>query len=269
MVKKTILVFALILFLVMPVIIAYRTEVTIKTEPNMLVSISVADPATGNELFSSFERANAQGIYEKSISTAIKEIDIFIVSKDNQNVIIGQQDIMGHTAGDPINLNFVSSEEETEEATGNETGVGNENQEEIIIEEQESIEETESKTEESVKEKGAGGGALSGLTIFGEEGIFSKTTYYIIGIVFIVGILVFFIARRVMKGGIPSAQNIIVRKQSELESGVSNREIHAAEKKIREAQEELNRLKNQEKIREAERKLEEDKKELERLKKGE
>ncbi len=104
--------------------------------------------------------------------------------------------------------------------------------------------------------------------------------FYIIGGVFIVAILVFFIMKTASKRkniyddyDDSHKEKIKVRKLSQIHLETKNtegirKEIAEAEEKLRRAQEQLNIVKNQDKIKEAEAKLERDRHELDELRRG-
>jgi len=253
MVKKIIYSAIIFALLVLPLVAAYKTEIIINTEPNQLVSINVFDPASDNRLFNCFERADERGIYSRNISTTSEEINVVVESKDNENVIIGSESLTKHLAGNVVYLDFV--ETETEEL-----------EEETIIDEGEEIEEEIIEEIEEEPENAE----VTGFIIFGEEGFLSKTKYYLIGLVFIVGVLIFFIVGK-KKNFFKHDKQIVTKKLSEIKDKSDDKkdELLEAEEKIKEAQEEIKKLKDQkernEKISAAEEKLKKDQEELKKL----
>ena len=270
--KKTFFIGIVIILLVLPLIVAIQTKITIKTEPEKLVSIRVTDPSTDEKLVNLFERADATGLYETTVSTGIKEINIRIISKRNDNTIIGSEEINNHIAGSAISVDFVKTN--VTETSSNETGNA-------------SITELNNETQNEqvtlLEDKNETKSFISSLTIFGEGSSFTKYLYYIIGGIVVIAIIGFVVARRPSffskneEGG-KSQEQVNVKKMSDFQKEQRERavsrdeEIIGAEKKLRAAQAELEKIKTEDRIKKEEdmlrRKIEEDRERLRRLREG-
>lgn len=259
--REKIFIGAIILLLILPLAAAYQTKIDIKTNPGQLISINVYDSRNDDKLFNTFERVDDTGSLVKSVSTGTKEIDVIIVSKDNNNVILGEQELLSHTAGSDILVDFSTTPEanETESdstITGDVVDGENTEDEETTEEEPEIIGDTPS---------------ITGAAVEKIKGFFSKTVAYVVGIIVlaaIIGFLVMLGIKKKRRGG-----SIVTKKLSDLQKerreSEKDREIERAEEKLKEAQQEINRIKNESKIKEAERKMEEDRERLEKLRRGE
>ena len=259
MVRK-LAVYLIMLLLVLPGIIAIKTDITIKTKPDTLVSINVADPYSEEKIFNAFERADSSGMYITSFSTGLEKVNIEIVSKDNQNVIIGSQEYENYVSGNAIALNFI--EEEQNESAVAETLEGN-----ITAVNESSPNNVE--LLESVNEIEDNEAGITGLAV---GKILNKKVIYVVVGAILLAVVVFFGIR--MKKKLSGKKDIVVKKLSEMQEEKQEKiedykeTIEKAEKKIREAQNEINSLRNQSRIREMERKLQQDQAELRRLRGG-
>lgn len=253
---KKLVVYFLLLLVLIPGVLAIKTEVTVKTKPNELVSINVFDPISEEKIFNAFERADASGTYATSFSSAVEKVNVEIRSTDDSNVIIGNQQYENYPAGEAINLDFITpltnnSIEENSTIQSN-------------ITENESIRQT---NETTINES-----TNSAPTGFAIKDIFSSRTFYYIIIVLVLVGIVLFVFRMKKKNNYNDkpAEEIKIRKWSDFqaESSLKQAEIAEAEKKIREAQAEINRLRNEDKIEEIKKRIEQDERELLRLRAG-
>ncbi|MBU3907230.1 MAG: hypothetical protein KKA64_03185 [Nanoarchaeota archaeon] len=263
MIKRGLGVF-LILMIIIPTIIAYKTDIRVKTEPNQLVDIKIYSSITDDKLAGIFERTNSEGVYTTSIQTGEKEINVYIIAKDNKNIILGKIDFESYTAGEPIVIDFTTAgKNETlpeENITANETEQ-DENTTEVIIKE----------NEINGNSQITGKGFLD--IISNIKSGKSNSIFYIIGIVLIIGAVGFFITRAVLtRRNSPSSFNIVKlsdlkREQKDRKDGdwASNFNLKDVEDKIDSTQKEIEGIK---KIKEAEDKLNKMNEELKRLKRG-
>ena len=252
----------------LPIISAYKTEVTVKTQSNMLVSIQVTDPSSDEKIFNVFERADSQGIFATNFSTGFEKVNIKIRSQDNQNVIIGTQEIENYNAGKPLIIDFVK------ESEANETSLENSNETlEITNETEVNVEELDNSKNETEPTE------ISGFFISKLTKKIPKPVYYGLGILLLVAIIGFFISRQALlikshKDNPENKQEIKIKKLTDFQEEQKQRNsinstderVRQAEEKIRQAQEEIKKIKNEGKIKEMESKLERDRQELEKLK---
>lgn len=259
-----------VILLVLPIIFAL--EINIKTFPNHRISVIVR-PAGELISIDSFHQDTGDGNVKLASSGSVNQVDLLITLKKD-NVKMLDRRFEGVATNKPINIKFIPGEtpeiiEESKEekADGkNESEAGNEinlNNTEKIIEnkELESLEESKEPVDKKViKESVEEIPAVTGKTIEGLKKIVSsKVTYYIIGIMVIIGvlILVYFMRSRVPIG-------FKIRKLSSIKNYDSR--LSDAEKKLDEAREELDEIKDKKKkLGEAREKFEKDRKELLKL----
>lgn len=279
-----------LVLLVIPAVFAIDTEIELKTNDNIPVTIrilnqesKILDPVNGifNEvsdglgkvsvIFSSDERVIKMSI---SLKGSDESRTIFI----NDLMPTGGKIYIDITKESPVPVitSMISEQNETlsnktEETASNSLDVNIEVTNTTNESIGENLTEGATQTQNQSEEVNKGFKGVTGAVIDGTKAVFSsRITYYIIGGIFILGVLFFavFIARK--KLGKKRLTNFKVTLLSEIKSGKSHdRSVEDAEKKLEEAKKQLEEIKNRKiKIEEAKRKLEEDKKELDRLERG-
>ena len=252
--------------------IAADTYITVKTEPNADVAIRVQDVDYKKE-YENFQKiSDADGRATAIFSQDIGKISLYIqVKKDGKIIDSGKFDDDNYITGNPININMKEEPVvESVEETINETTSAN-TTEELIPEETpettdrnatETTEEDREPTEETSSLGKITGAAVSNI----KSAATSKTTYYIVGGIFVIAVLFFVVM--VMRKKIGSKnENIKVTKLSErISSDRDEKAIAGAERKIEEAKKELEEIKNKKgKIKEVQERLKKDQEELRRL----
>jgi hypothetical protein len=273
MVNKLFLGLVLFLVLVMPVVVAVDVPLTVKYLPDHRISVNILRTGEAYHLIEAIhETTNVNGEIKIIFSAPYSEVMINTKVKTLEGALVIADDSGSHrtTEGEiVIDLSPASEEPEEndteevilEETGGNETGeTTEEDTEEVVVEEEqeEATEETEPST--------------TGSLISESKDLFTNYSFYLIGFIFLVGLVGFFMMRK--KGKMPGdkpEKEVKVKKLSEVgdKSSADLREIEDAERKIKEAQQEINRIKNHKHIEEAEKKLEADREALEKLKRGE
>lgn len=258
--KKSLWYVIVLACLFIPMISAIDTAITIKTIPYHEVQITAFNPSTSSfESWGSLKNYSDQyGDASFTFSSDKYNFNLIVfIKKDNEKVMAPKKFLDNFEAGEPIYLEVAPSGFEFIETP-------NQVEEEIELIENETIQNETIEDSEPV----------TSFAIFGEGGLFSINTFYVVtGIILILGIAGFFLFKK-MKKGIKTPKEIKIKKLSELnqekkEDIRDNRAIiEDAERKIREAQEEIRKIKNEDKIKEAKKKLIEDQKELMRLREG-
>ena len=266
--KREIFLVLLAFLFITPLISSTETNITIKTIPSHKIYLTVLDSST--EDFSAIDRifgtSDSYGdslfIYDSEESS----FDLAVLIKNGDDTISYEKFREEFPAGEDVYLEVAPDGFEFIETP--------EKEEPEIVENSTLLNSTsETNTTEKSKESG-----ITGLTLFGEEGILSsKVFYYVAAALFLFIVLFtsgFVIAKRIRnRETVP--REIRIRKLSELRKSDEDI-IEEAEKKIKEAQEEIGRIKNKgkmsdkdRKIEEAKKKLIEDEKRLMRLREGE
>jgi len=255
---KLFYIFILLVLLSVVQVSAIDTEIKIKTLPFHEVQVAVAKPMSSTfESWGNFKNYSDQyGDVSFVFSSDKYTFDLIVyIKKDNEKIMPAQRFLENFPVGDPIYLEIAPAGFEFIETPG------------------EVIEEVENETiiEENEIEPEVTGSAIR---IFGEEGIFSKKiTYYIIGIIILLGVGAFVIIK-IIKKRPKTSKDIKIKKLSELQDEkkekLQDKEgiIEDAEKKIKEAQEDIRKIRNEGKIKEARQKLIDDEKELVKLREG-
>ncbi len=269
MVKKLIL--SLVIFLLLVQLIsAIDTEITIKTLSNHKVMISALNPGEIYSLIQSFhEDSGAIGEVSVVLSSTVNYFDVAVwVKKDNQ-VILYKKFENGYPSGTPIVLELYPEwyvkEEVNNLSLEENTTISSEN----ISSENITINETAAILEEKTEQQNP---SLGGSVIFGEGFFSNNKIYYGIGIIALLAFITIFAIK--LKNKSKEPKEIKIRKLSDLQAEkkenlqYSNKIIEDAERKINEAQEEIRRIKNQGKIEEVKKRIVEDEKELMRLRTG-
>jgi len=294
MVRRKIGLVILLVLLVVPLVFALDTEITVKTKPNYQVTIRVLDirPLEDRPLeergkqtlegggFLNVDSGDSGELSVTFSSDTVNEIDISVMQRkndilmkflDGSPVKVFNNDGEHIKTGWSINIDltvnppvFSSKEPETNIT---EEGEAEEEENETIVEE----------SEEEIVEKEKEDGKITGAVVDAGKTIFtSKTFYYIIGGVFILGVLFFivFMAKKKLKGKKGHYVDFKIKrdkdddKKEELDEKIEthDKRLEDAEKKLEEAKEELDDIKSRKsKLQEARERFERDKKELEKL----
>lgn len=261
-----------IVILIIPIILA-DVDMKIKTLPDYKISVFIRNVGELSTL-ESFHQNTGDGNVVISSDIALEEVDLLVILKKDGIEMLNKKFSEVPTSK-IININFipgdakiVESFEEKKNETSNETNVSaNVSSSEISNEtEKEGIKESKEKTEEisvtEIKEPLITGKAIEDV----KNVIFSKTTYYIIGVIVIVGVLVFLIYLRRKK--LPIGFKTI--KYSEYSKKQDHdKRLDDAEKKLDSARRELDEIKSREvRLRETRERFRKDQKELAKLEKG-
>lgn len=258
-------VFLVVTLLIAPMFVS-GFDVKVKTMANHKVGIQILDVSQVYYLLESFYKNSGDtGIVDYSYTTDKEVVNVrVLVSKGNTTLYYEKYENV------PTNVPFVvelipgvtpgnTTETNTTEAETNQTAAENQ-----------TVAETAEETSDIENKSG-----LTGKAIFEDvkEVVFSKTTYYILGII-VLGIAAFFIFRKVRKMDFSGFSHHTPKYVGGSSKGGSERlviksddkALLSAERKVREAQEEISKLKERKnKLADAERRFEADKKELEKL----
>jgi len=301
MIKKTVIAVLLVLFLVMPVVFA-DTTINVNTLPNSDVILKTLDPNPREgesnllEYFRDTSDKNGKVSFQSITKKLLIDI-VVIVEKDGVRKKINGKTIHKFEekiTGGVINLEVKekppepepevnetevnktekNETEETNETTGNMVDVNVEVTNETKETEEQKEPETKTNTTQ-IKEEKTG---ITGAVVSGTKAVVtSKITYYVIGGIFILGVLFFviFIARKKLKGKatyidfkIKNNKDSVEDKKDELDDKIEihDKKILKIERTIEEAKKELDEIKNRKsKLQEARERFERDKAELERL----
>ena len=281
MIGKSLGVIFLALVFVLPFASAIDTQINVKTLPEHKVSIFVLDPGETYKLLDSYHiNSDTSGIVSAKYSGIESEIKVNVkITKDGKTVIFekfedefraGESLYLKVIPGN-ISTNYIE-DDKAKEAENNETGNTTQNTQPTqptINATNSTQDDNETTTSSSTSSKKSG---ISGSAVFSEIKKYTKV-YYILGIVLIVGVVIFFILRSGVIGKMASGfGNNKLSSNYDYEPikyNFKDTEVENLENKMKSIQAEINRIKNQKKIQEAEKKLEEDRRRLEKLKKGE
>lgn len=275
MIKKLFPIIILV-FLIVPIfaLTAYKTEVTLTTEPNYNVNIIAKDSENENLVQSFTKVSDSTGIVKVSVSSIVSSIKLDVTVSGTRGT--KNQDFGPYKVETPISIELkIPVEPEVEENTTEDSGL------EVTVQEAE-------------KNKNSSGNKITGFSTFENISI-SPIVYYIVGIVLILGILVFLVVR--FRGSLPSfsgtkiPQQITTIKASEKlkqmkeerenlqkvaegikEDDIDNDDVDKVtelERRILDITKEISKIKNKARIKEARKRLEEDKERLEKLELGE
>lgn len=284
---KRLLVILILFLLVIPTILAL--DINIKTLSNHRISIIIREAEKLTSL-ESFHKDTGDGNVLVTSLVNKPEIDLIVtLKKDGVNIL--NQKFESISTAKPINIDFIpgsielilgepeSAVNETNETEENLTETAGTNVDVSVevtneSEETETTEETtpttETQTEEVEGEKGKGitGAAISGIKSVAT----SKITYYVIGGIFILGVLFFvvFIVKKKLKFKGGHYINFRIGNTNETKISTSHdKRLAEAEKKLEEARKDLDYIKNRKsRLEEVRKRFEQDKKELERLERG-
>ncbi|GEM_PF-3924991 len=267
---KSIVVFLLFVVFVLvftQVVFAVETEIVVKTSnPIHGLVIRVLDPATFKVIDNIYSETGPDG---QAFLPYLTERDVlaFEVLVVRGGEIVDSAKFEERETSGNIYLDFEDPERlESEEVSENE----------IVETAEENPQETEQETEnqnmtgETEQQKSEG---ITGSAIVGKQESLSGIVYYIVGAVFLAGVVGLILFRKSKQSF--SGNSKSMPKQEKPIQPVKNfanpsEELADAEKKIQEAQEEIRRLKDREKqqteLAEAQKRFEQAKADLERLK---
>jgi len=250
--------------LVLPMVLAIDTPITVKTLEEHRLSIIVRE---GGKLTSlkSFHQDTGSGEISVVASTSVDEIDLLLTLKKDGVVVLNDKDTFKNLpTGEPVIISFIPDEnveivvEAEPEVVEAEPVV----EPEPVVEtpEPEVVEEPEPEVVEEKKK-----GRITGAVVSNTKAVISsRVTYYIIGgiLIVFVGALVTRKVLRSKKGGkYLNFKKVTGKTMSDYED-----ELLDAEKKLKEAKEELDELRGRGKrLREARERVKRDKEELRKL----
>ncbi|MEK6830639.1 MAG: hypothetical protein AABX77_01270 [Nanoarchaeota archaeon] len=264
------------ILIAMPMILAI--DISIKTLPDHRISVIIRNAGELTSLDSSHQNTGDGNVFVSSEVSA-DPIDLLVTLKKD-NIKLMDKKFEGVSTAKLINLKFIPGEKpeivESFEEKKNDTevnsnnSVGNEGGVEGVetkIEETEQLEETKESVQEVVEETQTKPGITSKAIENVKDIVSSKTLYYIIGGILVIGVLFFvmrFARNRVDTG------SFRVTKLSSLTSHTSHdKKLEDAERKLDEAKKEIDEIRNRKsKLEEARERFRKDKRELERLEKG-
>jgi len=268
---KNYIITAILLLLLIPMVSALDTDVTVTTGiPEQDIIIQVLDYDTGAKLERITKTTDIEGETTFSFIKDLMRIKFKIMGLENGIVAETKEIDKDFITGGAILLDFknpdnskmiednVVVEAPEEETTEEET--------EGTTTEEETVEEitTEEETEETTT-----GQAVTGSAVAKTKEFILKSKYYIFELVALI-ILVFVILtiykhRKTLSKEFKKAGDIKIIKPGGVFGGGTAGQLADAEKKLAQAQKEIMDIKNQGKIAEAQKKLEADKAELEKL----
>jgi len=282
MVKRIIFIF--ILGLLIPIILALDTPITVKTRANYDVTIKVLNPDTTIE-FESFEKkSDSNGEASVVFSQDIGKIAIFILVRKDGKLIINRE-FNNYSTGKSIILDLEKKPETQSNETINQTVLTNltnisinetlatnlTNVTENTINETENLENNES-SEKNITEQieiinQNKTSKISGMIINGtKKVILSKITYIIVGIGFVLFLLIFILRKKLKE------RNHFDFRVKHMEAGEKikfneDKKIIELERKILDAKKELDYIKDRKRrVTEIEERLKKDHEELRKLK---
>jgi hypothetical protein len=262
MVKK-ILCFALLFFLVFPLVSALVSEVTVHTEPEHNLSVYVKNPIEENKEITFLSvNSDTDGYATFSVSSDAPRLSFSITARKNGK-IADSGDYEDRIAGGTIIIDMIEAPVVEPEETIIQNSSVNESENDLLSDESAEEPEETAETENSSKSFLPTGKVISVL----KEN--KRILFYLFGAVVLFGAIIFFSIN--MKKN-HSNEDIKVKKLSDVQKEKVNSEedsqrITELQAQIAHAQQEINKIKNKDKIEEVRKKLEEDKKELEELEK--
>lgn len=277
MAKKTLITLFLIFLFLVPTILAYTTDITVKTKSDHKLLIQQLSPDDNSVIqsFSPYKHTGTLGRVKVSLTTSNSKISLkldLITTEGTPDINYIYSDIPA--TGEPVFINFLPGNFTYTVGipvviTPNVTNItANNLTNETVINE---TNQTPPATAEILNETNKTSTLKSNFSITGFVSKFyennSKTFFYILIVIgVIVGILIIiFIVRKIPRK--PSENFTIRHRSSDTTSSPSNSTLMSAEKKLKEAQQQIESIKKKnESIRDAERKLEEDRIRLDKLK---
>ncbi|MDD5191553.1 MAG: hypothetical protein PHH54_02795 [Candidatus Nanoarchaeia archaeon] len=292
--KKGFIVLSLMILILISNILAYQSTITVKTGlPNKEIIFKACDQVTGKTLESGEFRqeSDSQGkvVFDYNLEPILIKMSFMAWSGSNylsflnekqtiflNNVILDEFVDIDLNKKEPsfIAYSNESNEEVVQEGITAKVEVSEEAKANISSNLSTESNLTETTQTQEVMPETKEDTALTGAVIEGTKSVFnSKITYYIVGGIFILGVLVLvtFILRKKLEG---KGTYINFRVKEGKTDGSISKQIHdkrlaAAERKLEEAKKELDYIKNRKsKLDEVRMRFEQDKKELERLERG-
>ena len=255
----------LVLFLIILMPLALSLDINIKTMSNHKIDLILREAGKLISKDSFVNKDTGEGEVLLTSSADISEVDLIVNLKKDGKIILNKK-FESITTNNPININFYPDGEiGIVDDFEKEKEINTIPEEEITENPAENLSEkvVEEESAESIKKENIGESKILGALISNTKDVFvSKTTYYIIGGIFILGVLVFivFIARKKISN---RGDNFKVRKLSD--SGYDQRLLNA-EKNLDSARKELDDLKNREKrLMEARERFKRDEEELKKI----
>jgi len=283
MVRKSYVVLVLAVILILPLVFAVQTSLTVKTNANHNLTIYALEPVTGLER--GYFKVDSDSSGEASVEVSSESGRLcFSITVRKNGKIIERGHYGNYTAGSPVFIDM-TIKEIVEEPEVNETATSevNETVNETVAESTASETSAETQTEENNEaNETTDSGQLTG-GVIGNKFIFSRLTYMIIAGAFLCLIVMFFVIKKILSRDPPRYYDYKIRGAGGAEGGYDSKDqkqLLDAEKKIKEAQEDIYQIKNKEKlqketeekekkIKEAEEKFAKAKEDLKKLKKGE
>jgi hypothetical protein len=257
----------LAILLILPLVSAAATQITVKTFKFQEVNIFVLDGSQNYFLVDSFKPQNSGAAGEVTVTTntELPSIDILVVIKDNGVKVLSKR-FEDYSTGAPIVLELpdmggTKTDEPTNQTVVNETSA---NQTTNSTNETAAPPAPASPAQEKVTDVVADakptvtGNALSDT---GSSSFKMQYLYYIFGVIVLAGILFFIFRAR----GKYSQPKFNFRPPSKGEAA----QVMHLQRKLQDAEREIHVLKNQDKVKSMEKRIEEEKREIERLKRGE
>jgi len=279
--KKSVLVISVLLFLiVVPMVFAFDTDITIQTTEDNRVDVRIYK----NDMTESLEshlgsEADENGKIELTYSSAFSVFAITTFIKGEQdglqkfkNITAGRKILIDLAKGVPTQTYLDSGieEEVVEENITKETSEGEIDVQVEITDEAEE-EESETETDEEPIEEEKQSGKITGAVVTGTKAfVTSKITYYVLGGILVALVLFFgvkFTRKKLKnkKGGsyidfkVKNKKEDLDDKKDELDDKIEAHDdkLEDAEKKLQEAKQELDEIKNRKsKLQEAREKFE-------------
>lgn len=263
----------LLVVLLVPAVLALDTQITVLTPFQTSVDIRVRDIYSLEVLQEFSGNSEGMGQVSTTISTLEPNINLYIITRKDGKILNQEKNFGNFSAGSPITIDLQNpnqlpssnppdSSTELKNASATETtNQATTEAEEVEIE---VITSTEQTTEPETSEKTGITGFATNIT----NNVKTNSTYYIIGLIVIAGVIFFFVFRKKIK--IKKIKKDIKEFIPKLTDEEEEKELEDAELRIKTAQEEITRIKEKKgKLKEAKERLEKDQEELRRLKQGE
>jgi len=264
-----------IIIVLLPIVFALETSMTIKTLSNHRVSVIVREAGKLTTL-ESFHKDTAGGEVQiltnqdptsLDLLVTLKKDTITILNKKFEAVKSGEKLVINFVPGDVSLKTQAEIDAEAAAQAAAETPEPKAPVEETASEETpvetESAAETQTESVEELKNS-----KVSGLAIFSNKET-TKKIYYGLGIIIalIVIVCIFFFVRKKIKSKDSMTDSFKVRKLSDIKGDhYIDRKLRDAEKRIEEAKREIEQIKNKDsRVRQLKEQYEHDKKELKRL----
>jgi len=264
-----------VIIVLLPIVFALETSMTIKTLSNHRVSVIVREAGKLTTL-ESFHKDTAGGEVQiltnqdptsLDLLVTLKKDTITILNKKFEAVKSGEKLVINFVPGDVSLKTQAEIDAEAAAQAAAETPEPKAPVEETASEETpvetESAAETQTESVEELKNS-----KVSGLAIFSNKET-TKKIYYGLGIIIalIVIVCIFFFVRKKIKSKDSMTDSFKVRKLSDIKGDhYTDRKLRDAEKRIEEAKREIEQIKNKDsRVRQLKEQYEHDKKELKRL----